>query len=163
MLGYARDLETLGHQVCASWISGKHELASAHGAQADTAADDRERSGWALEDLQDLQVANTVIVFTHTPNGEGRERGGYNVELGWVIGYNDGSRGWGAPWGIRLILIGPRVNVFHCLDLLHRWPALTEHYESWSDCLSVLAGEARREAEVTAATAGPAGEDRRCR
>ncbi|MFH0901433.1 MAG: hypothetical protein V2A73_12470 [Pseudomonadota bacterium] len=138
MLDYAMQLKAKGHQVVSKWIDGHHELASEHGAQADIAADDRERAGWALEDLCDLQAANCAIVFTHVPNGIGRERGGYNVELGWVIGYNDGARGWGAPWGIRLIVVGPRVNVFHSLDLLDRQPALTEHYDNWTECLTAL-------------------------
>lgn len=79
----------------------------------------------ALEDLSD---ADAIVSFT----GGGR-RGGRHVEHGVAIAYHDEH-----PWlgdsreAFRLIVVGPRENVFHCHPATEVYPdfAAFLHYET---------------------------------
>ena len=75
-------------------------------------------------DLEDLSKADATVSFTGDGGGG---KGGRHIEHGIAIAYVDNH-----PWTVgeagnrfRLIVIGPRENIFHC------HPA-TEVYESWS-------------------------------
>lgn len=91
MLALSQLLEAAGHRVTARWVHGLHDTA---GGMSDQDA--------ALEDLVDVELADAIIAFTETPGVEGRARGGRHVEFGWALAR-----------GKRLIVFGPRENVFH--------------------------------------------------
>lgn len=90
--------------VVSRWIDQEDQD---EGLGADVLTEAPERGiGYAVKDLEDIQHANLVIVFT----GGGNGRGGYHTEVGYALGL-----------GRRLMLVGPRENVFHCLEQVTRY------------------------------------------
>jgi hypothetical protein len=73
---------------------------------------------FGAHDLEDLDAAATVVSFTG--NGGGG-KGGRHIEHGYAIAA-----------GKRLVVVGPRENIFHC------HPA-TEVYATWDDFLAAEA------------------------
>lgn len=57
------------------------------------------------------------MFFSEPPDSHSK-RGGRHVEFGMAL-----------AWGLRLIVIGQRENVFHCLPQVER-------YDTWDDFLS---------------------------
>lgn len=86
---YAEKLITEGHEITSSWLSPEDD-------QSDGAA--------ALRDLIDIQEADALVSFTEEPS-IGYNTGGRHVEFGaaWV-------------WGKKLIIVGPKENIFHHLE-----------------------------------------------
>jgi hypothetical protein len=85
----ARALTAAGHTITSRWLNGSHD------GRADVEA--------ALEDLQDIDAADTVVSFTEGPGAvPGRARGGRHVEFGYALAR-----------GHRCIVVGHRENVFH--------------------------------------------------
>jgi hypothetical protein len=84
---------------------------------------------WAFgqHDLEDLARATAIVSFTAAGGGG---KGGRHIEHGVAIAYVDNG-----PWltpdaaRFRLIVVGPRENIFHC------HPA-TEVVESWAEFLA---------------------------
>lgn len=66
-------------------------------------------------DLEDLSNADAIVSFT---GGGGGGKGGRHVEHGYAIAA-----------GKRLVVVGPRENIFHC------HPA-TEAFDTWADFLA---------------------------
>jgi hypothetical protein len=62
----------------------------------------------AERDISDLNCASALIFLSGGDAG----RGGKHVELGYALGLN-----------LRIILIGERTNVFHCLPQIERYPS----------------------------------------
>ena len=119
MVARAADLVALGHTVTSSWITGKHELQSQHGARADEVADASEQARWAREDIDDLEASEAIIAFTQAYGAVGgRNRGGRHVELGIAIGL-----------GLQVFVVGPRENVFYHL------PEVQQH-DNWAHFLA---------------------------
>jgi nucleoside 2-deoxyribosyltransferase len=94
------DLEKLGHIVTSRWINDDHQI-SDDGLSAQ--AKESERIRFATEDFSDLCEADAIIAFTEAPRST-TSRGGRHVELGMAMGR-----------GMRIIIVGPRENVFCCL------------------------------------------------
>ncbi len=134
MLLYADQLMALGHAITSSWIDGHHEANSRHSGQADRLADVAERALWAQEDVIDILSSDTLIGFTEGPDAPGRRRGGRHVEFGIALGVYLAQRG-AMAW--RLMIVGPRENVFHCLPCV-------EWYDTWEACLAKLETERER-------------------
>lgn len=109
-------LEAHGYSVTSRWINGGHELTK----EGSTEADEAERVRYAQEDFEDLLAADLVISFTEEPR-KTTTRGGRHVEFGAAIAL-----------GKRVIVVGYRENVFHCLPQCEFFPA-------WSDALAILA------------------------
>lgn len=86
--GYAEELKKCGVQVTSRWIY-------THGGLDNEVA--------ALEDLEDIRKADTLISFT-SDSSVGYNTGGRHVEFGyaWALGHD-------------MIIIGPQENVFHSL------------------------------------------------
>jgi hypothetical protein len=101
------DLEQRGHQVTSRWINGGHQIDD-NGLSLQ--AKEKERIRFALEDLEDLYEADTLIAFTEPPRST-NSRGGRHVEYGIAIGLN-----------YNIIVVGPRENVFHCLQSIMWFP-----------------------------------------
>jgi hypothetical protein len=77
----------------------------------------------APADLEDLAAADAIVSFTGDGGGG---KGGRHIEHGVAIAYFD-NHPWTVPLSggpFRLVVIGPRENIFHC------HPA-TEVFESW--------------------------------
>jgi nucleoside 2-deoxyribosyltransferase len=117
------DLQALGHTVTSRWIDGGHELTKEGSRQSDHA----ERIRFAQEDWADLMAADCVISFTEEPR-QTNARGGRHVEFGAAL-----------ATGKRVIVIGWRENVFHCLPQV-------EFFETWEEAFAALSPS---EAQVT--------------
>lgn len=79
-------------------------------------------------DLADLAEADAIVSFTGAGGGG---KGGRHIEHGVAIAYVD-NHPWAGPGTpgqpFRLIVVGPRENIFHC------HPA-TEVYDTWVEFL----------------------------
>lgn len=95
-LGAWRDLfRTHGIDVTSRWIGGDHDTPRAGEAE------DAARRRFAEEDLDDIRVADCVVLLNpreHHRSG----RGGRHVEVGYALAL-------GKP----IIIVGERENVFH--------------------------------------------------
>jgi hypothetical protein len=111
LLGYRSQLNILGYMVTSRWLDGEYSTDEA-GRSLEAPLDERKRV--ATEDLADVLRANVVVAFTEMPRSH-PGRGGRHVELGVAIGT-----------GKRIIVIGPRENVFCCLPEV-------EVYPTWDD------------------------------
>lgn len=91
---------------------------------AELAADPEGCWLFGQHDLEDLAGADAIIIFTSMDSGG---KGGRHIEHGIAIAYAD-NHPWagGAEQPFRLVVIGPRENVFHC------HPA-TEVYDTWRE------------------------------
>ena len=107
---YAAELRDDGHIITSRWLEGGHEAETYELKSGKTLS----KTGWkfAIEDLQDLERADCLISFTESPDSP-YGRGGRHVEFGWALATTK-----------RVIIVGPRENVFHCLNRV-------EHYYNW--------------------------------
>jgi hypothetical protein len=119
LLGYAAILRGLGHEVTSTWIDGHHETRP----NIDETGTGDEQAMWADEDISDLIAADTLILFTGQPGP--RMRGGCHTEFGFALA----AGFYGSD--CRLIVVGPKVNVFHHLSYV-------EHYEDFAALLGKL-------------------------
>lgn len=122
MRGCRDQLEQHGYKVVSRWIDLDPKVVG-DPAPADVIfLDINERpdhyTGNASVDIRDLMHADIVVSFT----GGGR-RGGRHVEFGWALAKAK-----------RLIVVGPREHVFHCLPEV-------EHHVHWRTALDSLAEE----------------------
>ena len=116
MQRYRDDLQRLGNTVTSRWIDGDHQIDD---AGLSLQAKEAERIRFAQEDLADLLGASCVISFTEQPRAT-NSRGGRHVEFGIALGLRK-----------RVIVVGYRENVFHCLPQV-------EFYHDWSAALAAL-------------------------
>ena len=101
--GYADELVAAGHVVTSRWINGGNGI-------PETADVDMESQRFALEDYRDLSAADTVISWTEPPRVESTARGGRHVEFGLAL-----------AMGKRLLVVGPRENLFHTMPNVHQF------------------------------------------
>jgi len=116
---YRESLQALGIEVTSRWLHGLHEPAETVVTDHGPEASEKDRGRFALEDWEDLMAADCCISFTE-PSRTGPTRGGRHVEFGGALAAKK-----------RVIVVGHRENVFHCL------PGV-EFFESWSDALKML-------------------------
>ena len=124
MQHYAVVLGELGFVVDARWITGQHEpmeVGIAQVAAADLPCDEglsvEMMCVAALEDIEDIEAADILVVFTERPDVSGASRGGRHVEYGLALAL-----------GTPVVVVGPRENVFHALPEVH-------HFDQWSSDL----------------------------
>ena len=108
MQGYRDELAKLGHVVTSRWINGDHQ------AENDNI---EKMAQFAQDDWEDIHAADWVISFTEEPRQMSSSRGGRHVEHGIALAL-----------GKRVIVVGWRENVFHCLSQV-------ELFESWQEVL----------------------------
>jgi hypothetical protein len=89
-----------GHTVTSRWIDQTAGQEEALG-QVELTAEPQRGRNYALIDIDDILTADWVVVFT---SGNGGGRGGYHTELGYALGVQK-----------KVIVVGPRENVFHTL------------------------------------------------
>lgn len=91
MRGYASDLAKIDITVTSRWITGDH------GENVEATMTSAELARCAHEDIEDIDAANALVLFTDAPS----TRGGMWVELGYALGR-----------GIPVIACGPAANIF---------------------------------------------------
>lgn len=113
---FAAQLSAAGHQVTSRWIEGDHQI-----SVLNLSGEEQEalRTRFAFEHMEDLMAAQCCVSFTEPPRAK-PSRGGPHVEFGCALAL-----------GHRVIVVGPRENVFHSLDNV-------EHYETPEEALAVL-------------------------
>ncbi len=123
---YANQLRERGYIVDCRWLQGLHQLhPGAH--LLDTPAGFPNVSEgitmaarpFAEDDVQDIVASDALVLFSEPPDSHSK-RGGRHVEFGIALGL-----------GKRLIVVGPRENVFHCLPQVER-------FATWVECLEML-------------------------
>lgn len=123
MQGVAECLQAMfKHDITSSWVRTRPNksgnLLSGLGA-VDFAENTDYCGHFALQDLEDIRQADTIVAFT---DGE-KARGGRHVEFGYA-----------AALGHRLILVGPRETLFHTLPYVEWFP-------SWPSLVMAMADE----------------------
>lgn len=133
MLGAADVLRALGHEITSRWIDMDTAIVGPKGHAPDRMnADPSSCAPQAAYDVEDVLAADVVVVFTiYGPSSTG----GRHVELGIALGA-----------GKRVVLVGPRENIFQTLSDI-------EHYPSWASFVLSLTTprrilESRSEAET---------------
>lgn len=122
MCGRAKDLEALDYHVTSTWICGNSPLSIIDDGVSLNGAWREEWAEVAIEDMAQLFASHILIAFTEASDGP-RGRGGRHVEFGMALAR-----------GMRLIVVGPRETVFHCLGSV-------EQYDTWDDALAQLRSE----------------------
>ena len=120
MRNYSAELAHMGHEVTSRWVRREPQL---DGREQPVDADQGRGSEarYAIEDLEDLQTADWIIFFSEPPRST-NSRGGRHVEFGAALAL-----------GMRMILVGPRENVFHYAPEI-------EVYDDWQALRDVLDG-----------------------
>lgn len=120
LAGYAEELREKGHTVDCRWLLGLHQI-HAHAKKVDI--DNHPEHGvtiearpFAQDDFEDVRASDTIVFFSEPPEAYSK-RGGRHVEFGMAL-----------AWGKKLVVIGRRENVFHCLPQVQR-------YDTWIDFL----------------------------
>ena len=112
--GYADELRGAGHEVTSRWLLGNHQIHRAIDlVEAATVSIPIEGQPFALDDYDDVARADVVVSFTEPPRTYGASRGGRHVEFGLAL-----------AWNKRVLVVGPRENVFHTLPQV-------EHFWEW--------------------------------
>lgn len=117
LLGYAGELREAGVTVTSRWLTqhGKDSVTVETTGNTELGAT---APRFASEDVEDVAAADTLISFTAGGGG----RGGRHVDFG-----------VGVALGKRLILVGPRENVFHAL-------VEVEQYDTWEEVKTLITG-----------------------
>jgi len=119
MQGVRDVLTALGHTVTSRWID-LHNGQQPNSVLSQDLNDDPAAFEFiGVNDLEDLDAAETVISFTLVSGG----KGGRHVEFG-----------YGLAAGKRMILVGPREHAFHCLPQV-------EHYPDWPRLVIALSAK----------------------
>lgn len=111
MFSVAIDLELRGHVITSRWIRGAHTISDSGLSSIDQ---EKERTRFALEDIEDLYKSDTLITFSEYPHSV-NSRGGRHVEFGIALGFVS-----------NIVVVGPRENVFHCLPSIKWFPDYME-------------------------------------
>lgn len=124
LLGYAKDLTQLGHTVVSQWIYGDNEADNIDTEMTEQGFETEERvlqaRPYAKVDTEDVMRCDCFIVFPNKPREISINRGGLHFEAGIAWAH-----------GKRLIIVGVRQNLFHCLKEF-------EFCLTWEDCLDAL-------------------------
>ena len=115
IIRYQNRLQYEGFKCNCQWLLGNHQW-NPIAAQAETAKDTVpiEAAEFADDDLHDLSAADTLIAFTDPPRSKA-SRGGRHVEFGYALAMRK-----------RIVVVGPRENVFYCLPQVERFDAFDQ-------------------------------------
>jgi len=126
LCGYADELRREGHTVDCRWLLGTHQLhPSPEIVDIPNDSIPMEAAPFAQDDVEDIFKADTFIVFSERPDSHSK-RGGRHVEFGIALSLR---RFTSRQPPMRLVVIGPRENVFHCLPEI-------EVYGDWASFMS---------------------------
>ena len=123
---YAKQLREKGFIVDAGWLTGAHQ-ASDVALAVETEKDEIPLEGewFAREDYNDIKRSKWILCFTEKPRSK-HGRGGRHVEMGLALAWRRRRFFFFGPWTKRIVVIGPRENVFCCLKEV-------EHYKNFED------------------------------
>lgn len=110
------ELKRMGYRVTSRWIDGGHELSK----EGSTQAAHLERRRFAAEDWEDMLCADVVVSITEEPRTT-KTRGGRHVEFGGALAL-----------GKRVVVIGWRENVFHCLPQVEFYESQWDWLRAWA-------------------------------
>lgn len=113
---YAQQLRAYGYVITSRWLEGRSSLSS-EGLSEEAPLE--QRASFALQDWEDLMSADVCVSFTESPRSS-NTRGGRHVEMGAALAAQK-----------RVIVVGHRENVFHCLPQV-------EFYRTWQECFQAL-------------------------
>ncbi|MBW3672369.1 MAG: nucleoside 2-deoxyribosyltransferase [Acidobacteria bacterium] len=109
---YAHELRQLGFEVTAQWLDEPHAATVPF-----TSRDPEELRAFASRDIDDVARSDVFLFFSLDPE-QPTKRGGRHVEFGLAV-----------ATGKRVIVIGPRENIFHFLpevEVVKTWPEAVE-------------------------------------
>ena len=112
LCGYAEELRAAGHAVECRWLLGNHQHEGAADVERATKSVPLAGRPFAEDDWKDVLASDALIAFSEEPRSSA-SRGGRHVEFGLAL-----------AWGMRVVLVGPRENVFHTLPQV-------EHFWHW--------------------------------
>ena len=122
MCGYADILRSMGYEVNSRWLLGTQQI---HPNAEKVDVDKHPEHGvtilarpFAEDDVEDVGNADTLIFFSEPPESHSK-RGGRHVEFGMALALKK-----------RIIVIGNRENVFHCLSYIERYDTWQEFIKS---------------------------------
>lgn len=107
--GYASELAEFGVEITSSWLKEEYDP-----NVSIKELTDRENYQVALQDLEDIVEADTMVFFAEDQNNQ-PPRGGRHCEFGFALALK-----------LRIVVIGEKENVFHYL------PEIV-HYPSWRE------------------------------
>lgn len=115
---YADEIRELGYEVNSRWLLGTHQI---HPNAEKVDIDKHPEHGvtldarpFAEDDVADVAACDTLIFFSEPPDSHSK-RGGRHVEFGMALAQSK-----------RIIVIGDRENVFHCLPKIERFNTWVE-------------------------------------
>ena len=112
------ELNEAGATVTSTWLDSEGPLTERELTSTGRAA------AAAQRDLADIADADVFIAFTE-PRSSSQGRGGRHTELGVALAL-----------GKRVVIVGPREHIFHCLDSIECFP-------SWAHARTELLGGAQ--------------------
>lgn len=130
-------LSAIGIGVTSRWLNGGHGIVgpqgqtSANGDAGDSSETYAQmRARFAIEDLEDIDIADGIVAFTEPddPAITGRQRGGRHVELGFAFGLNNNKA---RIRDVDIFVVGPRENVF-C------WLPEVQQFDTFDDLMKHL-------------------------
>lgn len=121
--GYRDELATAtGRKVTSRWLDRAPYAERASEIAGDAWHD-------AGSDMRDLMAASGIVLFTEhaPPEGVTPSTGGHHVEWGAAVAWKEGLRLLAVshrdvPRPFDLIIVGPKVNVFHAHPLAFAYP-----------------------------------------
>lgn len=120
LLEKSGQLRKMGISVTSRWLRGDYELPNVPEQDPQTREMSMDTQPLAIEDMEDIRRADIVVVFTEQPLTI-PSHGGRHVELGIALASRK-----------RIIIVGPRENVFCTLEQVETCP-------DWQSALSILA------------------------
>ena len=118
MRGVRDVLEAFGHEVTSRWIDQHGGNLPESIVEEKLNAEPEACAEYALVDVEDLRAADVVVSFT---SADGGGKGGRHVEYGLALGL-----------GKRLVIVGPRENVFHTLPQVEWYPDWSRMVMAWT-------------------------------
>lgn len=105
-------LQSMGYEVTSSWLDLDY---SARDSKEPTSAPPELRQQFAKQDIADILAADWFIMLSEEPDSTAGKRGGRHCEMGVAL-----------ATGKRVVVIGPRENIFHFLPQVEVFPTFAE-------------------------------------
>ena len=121
LLEYQKDLRELGYKLTSRWVDGLYADATPETPDELSALNRR----CAASDVDDMDKAYMLVCFTRNGPQPGS---GHHVEYGYAMARH-----------MRIILIGPRVNIYH-------YHPLVRHYDSYEGFRDWMASQKKGDA-----------------
>ena len=118
LYAYSKELKSHGVTIGSRWIYNEMEEFESFGIVHEI---------WATIDVEDIHNADVIILFSESPTAR-TLRGGRHVEFGVALAMKK-----------KLIIVGPKENIFHTLPQVHVFP------EWGADVIECARGDSEKE------------------